>query len=101
MNNYQTIIAVDPGMSGAACAMSLASGAIQIFDAPTKIVGKGKSKKTIFDKERMAAILRPYAGRSTVACIEGVHAMPGQGVSSSFNFGRGLGIWEGIFAAFD
>ena len=31
--------------------------------------------------------------------IEAVHAMPKQGVSSSFNFGYGAGLLEGICAA--
>ena len=32
--------------------------------------------------------------------IEAVHSMPKQGVASSFSFGRGLGIWEGILSAY-
>ena len=31
--------------------------------------------------------------------VESVHSMPGQGVTSSFNFGRSLGATEGVFAA--
>jgi crossover junction endodeoxyribonuclease RuvC len=31
--------------------------------------------------------------------IEDVHAMPGQGVTSMFSMGRGLGMYEGIVAA--
>jgi crossover junction endodeoxyribonuclease RuvC len=30
--------------------------------------------------------------------LELVHAMPGQGVTSMFSMGRGVGIWEGILA---
>jgi crossover junction endodeoxyribonuclease RuvC len=33
------------------------------------------------------------------AVLEAVHSMPKQGVASSFSFGRGLGIWEGILSA--
>lgn len=30
--------------------------------------------------------------------LEQVHSMPKQGVASSFNFGRGFGLWEGLLA---
>lgn len=34
------------------------------------------------------------------ACLEKVNAMPGQGVTSMFNFGHNLGFIEGILQAF-
>jgi len=37
--------------------------------------------------------------RPDVAVIEGVHSMPGQGVSTTFKFGRAFGTVEGIVAA--
>jgi hypothetical protein len=34
-----------------------------------------------------------------LAALERVHAMPGQGVSSSFTFGENYGIWQGLLVA--
>jgi crossover junction endodeoxyribonuclease RuvC len=34
-----------------------------------------------------------------LAVIEGVHSMPGQGVSTTFKFGRAFGTVEGVMAA--
>ena len=94
-----TLIGIDPGMGGG---ITIIQGqSIQTFDVPTKVEGKGKKAKDVYDKEGMAALLRPHAGRNTIVCLESVHAMPGQGVSSMFGFGRGFGLWEGICAAFD
>ncbi len=91
------IIGFDPGMTGA---LSIIDGSnVFVYDTPMKVVGKGSKKKKIYDKEAMANLLIPYRDRKdVVGCGELVHSMTGQGVSSSFNFGRGLGLWEGIFA---
>lgn len=70
----------------------------QVYDVPLKDEGKGKNKKKVYDVQAMADLLRPYKGQKTLICIEQVHAMPGQGVTSMFGFGRGLGLWEGIAA---
>ncbi|MGL4500954.1 MAG: hypothetical protein ACRCU2_17935, partial [Planktothrix sp.] len=37
----------------------------------------------------------------STAIIEEVHAMPGQGGVSGFNFGTAFGIWIGILAALE
>ena len=39
-------------------------------------------------------------GKSLVACVEKVGAMPGQGVTSMFNFGKSAGFIEGVLSAF-
>jgi len=94
---YTTIVGIDPGMGGAVTIMT-ESGLIDIFDVPLMEEGKGKNKKKVYDIISMSNIIRPHKGKKTIICIELVHAMPGQGVSSTFGFGRGLGIWEGIIA---
>jgi crossover junction endodeoxyribonuclease RuvC len=82
--------AIDPGMKGA---VTIVDGdAVQIFDTPLKIV---KDKKD-YDIRAMSNIFKPYEGRSMSVLIEAVFSMTGQGVSSTFNFGRGKGIWEGV-----
>lgn len=73
-----------------------------VFDTPTVTIEKaGKSKRRPLIGE-MAGILRPFLDRYNVfAVLEDVHAMPQQGVSSTFTFGEGKGIWEGILGAYD
>ena len=80
------LIAIDPGISGAVCVMD--GDTFEVFDTPTK---GGQ-----YDLPGMAAILR---GRKGTVLLESVHALPKQGVVSTFNFGRGVGLWEGICAA--
>ncbi len=99
MNTYRTIIGIDPGINGGVTIIH--DGIPKVFDVPTKIEEKAKKKKRVFDKEAMAALFRPYAGKDTLVCLELVHAMPGNGNVSMFGFGRGFGVWEGIIAAFE
>jgi crossover junction endodeoxyribonuclease RuvC len=81
------IIAIDPGLSGAIAA--LVEGQIQAHPLP--LAGKSLD---------LAAIAGTIKGFSpTLAVIEKVHAMPGQGVSSMFAFGQGYGAILGILAA--
>lgn len=41
-------------------------------------------------------VLRPLAGLSARCCLEKVHAMPKQGVASTFTFGEGFGFIKGV-----
>ena len=68
-----------------------------LLDTPTTQV-KAKSSRHIYLVARMVLMLQAYR-RDTAVFIEDVHSMPGQGVSSSFTFGKGAGLWEGIVAA--
>lgn len=97
------ILGIDPGKTGAVSVY--VDGAWQIFDCPTATVRSGKSLKTQEDAGAMADLLSEQArcakldGAQVHAWIESVHSMPGQGVSSCFNFGRNFGTWLGILAA--
>jgi crossover junction endodeoxyribonuclease RuvC len=115
-------IGIDPGLSGAVGVinrkfeaelvhtLSVAEGGlgrgtaietIHVFDTPTALV-EGEKTKRKYLMGAMALLLQPYAKRQDViAVLENVHSMPKQGVSSSFCFGEGKGIWEGILAAFE
>lgn len=99
MDTYKTIIGLDPGNSGGFTIIQDKN--IQIFDMPIKKEGKGKSEKTVYNKQEIVRLLKPYFGPTTIACIESVFSMTGQGVSSSFAFGKGLGILEGICSALE
>lgn len=103
MNKFDVIIGIDPGISGAVCIMDLKTDEVFLFDVPTMKVEqpRKKQKKTEYDKIGMKNILEPYAKRKVMVSLEQVHAMPNQGVTSMFSFGRGLGLWEGILAAFN
>ena len=71
---------------------------IQVFDTPTMLVAGEKNKRR-YNTAAMAALLKPYCS-DVLVILENVHSMPKQGVASSFSFGQGLGMWQGIIAAF-
>lgn len=85
------IIGIDPGVSGALAAMSLAGEVLETLNTPCVKVGS----KSRVNGAAVAAWLR---GLGTIehAYLEQVGAMPGQGVSSMFTFGHSAGVLEGI-----
>jgi len=92
-------IGIDPGLTGAVAVLS--DDLPIIVDTPITTISDGKKSKHDFLPQGMAVILGTYAGRGDViAALEAVHSMPEQGVASSFSFGRGFGMWEGMLAAF-
>lgn len=95
-------IGIDPGLTGAVSVIKR-SGKVKIFDTPIEEIKKGKSIKREYLPENMADILikiiNLYGNKNCNVFIEKVHSMPGQGVASMFNFGKGYGIWIGILAA--
>lgn len=78
-------IGIDPGKSGA---MAI------IFECI------GKTVLVPFDEREYANILRNLYGQPAKACLEHVGAMPGQGVTSMFNFGQNFGYIKGLLEAF-
>ena len=94
------VIGIDPGIGGA-IALLRASAPPCTFHMPTIAAGK-KSGKRAVDHWELASLFRNMVRETSgqiVAVIEDVHAMPGQGVTSMFSFGRGLGRIEGVLAA--
>lgn len=91
------ILAVDPGASGALAFLDLAAGKLEILDMPTVEVKRGAKNKTEISPQMLAALIRGCS--PTVAVLERVGAMPGQGTASMFQFGRGVGMIEGVLAA--
>lgn len=90
-------IGIDPGLSGAV-GVIYADGAGHVFDTPVCLV----DTKRKYLVGAMALLLKPYAEHDEVfAVLENVHSMPKQGVASSFSFGEGKGMWEGILGAFN
>src|SRR5438132_2118900 len=70
-----------------------------VFDTPVARVKGVKKTRTEYQPQAMAALLRNFVGARCTTALELVHSMKGQGVVSTFGFGRGLGLWEGILAA--
>lgn len=84
-------LGIDPGLSGALAFYSPAGNDLSIFDMPThEIKVNGKLKRQL-DLHSLGSIIDQMAPRLVVALIEDVHAMPKQGVTSSFNFGFNSG----------
>tara|TARA_B100001057_G_scaffold424790_1_gene447773 strand:- start:544 stop:1035 length:492 start_codon:yes stop_codon:yes gene_type:complete len=93
------IIGIDPGISGSICFFE--NGKIlEVLEMPTMIEGK-KSKRQVNGAQIYNEILKRIDGseKETRVIIEQVSAMPGQGVTSMFNFGQSYGILKGICSA--
>ena len=92
------VIGIDPGISGAISVFDWnTQSLLEVMDMPTLEVDSGKTKKRHISAVGLRDILVCYPTDHVV--IEKVGAMPGQGVTSMFNFGRSAGIIEGVVAA--
>ena len=92
------IIGIDPGISGA---ISIVENKriLEVYDTPTMIDGK-KNKRQINSAQVTNIIKeRLNSDKKVVVVVEQVNAMPGQGVTSMFNFGQSFGVIKGICAA--
>ena len=94
------IIGIDPGISGAIC--FLKNGTIlDVIDMPIMTDGK-KNKKQVNGSQiynEIKNLINDNNKDSLKVVVEQVSAMPGQGVTSMFNFGQSFGILKGICAA--
>tara|TARA_B110000438_G_C15654528_1_gene581050 strand:- start:73 stop:552 length:480 start_codon:yes stop_codon:yes gene_type:complete len=92
------IIGVDPGISGAISVIENKK-ILEVYDTPTMIEGK-KNKRQINAAQVTNIIKEWVSGKNEViVVVEHVNAMPGQGVTSMFNFGQSFGVIKGICAA--
>ena len=94
------IIGIDPGVSGSICFFK--DGQIlDVIEMPTMNEGK-KNKKQVNGSQIYNEIIKRIdkdVVSNTRVVIEHVTAMPGQGVTSMFNFGQSFGILKGICSA--
>ena len=94
------IIGIDPGISGSICFFE--DGKIlDVVEMPTMTEGK-KNKKQVNGSQIYNEIYQRIEGidkKDVKVIIEHVSAMPGQGVTSMFNFGQSFGILKGICSA--
>jgi hypothetical protein len=90
------IAAVDPGLTGAAVILEQVGGAVMLISAiDLPIAGEGAKRR--LDARTFAHWLHTHA--PTHAFIENARAMPRQGVTSMFRYGRVAGAIEGVVAA--
>ena len=94
------IIGIDPGISGSICFFE--DGKIlDVIEMPTMTEGK-KNKRQVNGSQIYNEILKKTVGfnkENIRVVIEQVSAMPGQGVTSMFNFGQSFGMLKGICSA--
>ena len=94
------IIGVDPGISGSICFFKEGK-ILSVIEMPTMTEGK-KNKRQVNGSQIYNEISRRVIGidkQKIRVVIEQVSAMPGQGVTSMFNFGQSFGILKGICSA--
>ena len=94
------IIGIDPGVSGSICFFK--DGKIlDVIEMPIMNEGK-KNKKQVNGAQIYNEIFKRIDNTSSIetrVVIEHVTAMPGQGVTSMFNFGQSFGILKGVCSA--
>ena len=92
------IFGIDPGVSGAISILENKK-VIEVFEMPTMIDGK-KSKRQVNGAQVTNIIKgRLDKNKEIIVVVEHVNAMPGQGVTSMFNFGQSFGVIKGISSA--
>ncbi len=92
------VFGIDPGLSGA-IAIIENNKVLSIFDMPVMAEGK-KNKRQLNSAQLVSIIKENISIRDEVAVVvEQVNAMPGQGVTSMFNFGQTFGAIKGVCAA--
>ena len=93
------IISIDPGISGSICFFE--DGKIlEVIEMPIMTEGK-KNKKQVNGAQIYNEFVKRInnKGDQIRVVIDHVSAMPGQGVTSMFNFGQSYGILKGICSA--
>jgi crossover junction endodeoxyribonuclease RuvC len=92
------IAGIDPGLSGALFFLNPNSPANgEAYDIPVHLLVRGGAKKREVDIQAFADLLTIQPVEH--AFVEHANAMPGQGVSGVFAFGKCFGIVLGVLAA--
>jgi|TARA_A100001234_G_scaffold210588_1_gene210471 crossover junction endodeoxyribonuclease RuvC len=94
------IIGIDPGISGSICFFE-DGRIIDVIEMPTMTDGK-KNKRQVNGSQvynEISKRIKKIDKKDIKVIIEQVSAMPGQGVTSMFNFGQSFGILKGMCSA--
>ena len=94
------IIGIDPGLSGAIAILEN-NKVLNIFEIP--VMSDGKKNKRQLNSAQLVKLLKDNISEKdeVSVVVEQVNAMPGQGVTSMFNFGQTFGAIKGICAALE
>ena len=94
------IIGIDPGLTGAIAVLE-DKKVIELFEMP--VMAEGKKNKKQLNSAQLVKLLKDNIdnkkNEEVSVVVEQVNAMPGQGVTSMFNFGQSFGAIKGICAA--
>ena len=92
------IIGIDPGLSGAIAILEN-KNVLKLFDMP--VMAEGKKNKKQLNSAQLVNIIKKNINKNDdiAVVVEQVNAMPGQGVTSMFNFGQTFGAIKGVCAA--
>ena len=92
------IIGIDPGLSGAIAILDN-NKVVGIYDMP--VMAEGKKNKRQLNSAQLVNIIKDNINtkEEITVVVEQVNAMPGQGVTSMFNFGQTFGAIKGVCAA--
>jgi len=92
------IIGIDPGLNGAIAILE-DNKVKTMFEMP--VMSEGKKNKRQLNSAQLVKLIKDNIDNieETVIIVEQVNAMPGQGVTSMFNFGQTFGAIKGICAA--
>ena len=92
------IIGIDPGLSGAIAVMH-DKKVMNMYDMP--VMAEGKKNNRQLNSSQLVNIIKENINEDedTIVVVEQVNAMPGQGVTSMFNFGQTFGAIKGVCAA--
>ena len=96
VNNDTFLLGFDPGVSGAIALLAPDNQVWWVDDMPTmpKLSGKGNwvDPEGVDELINQAILDADSENKKLIAVVERVHAMPGQGVTSTFGFGFGFGV---------
>ena len=93
-------VGIDVGISGAIAFLNDDLSLVGVFDMPVMVLS---AKKQQVNASELGKLLRVWLCdvpvENTMAYVERVSAMPGQGVASMFNFGVSYGVIQGVLGA--
>ena len=94
------VVGIDPGLSGAIAILEN-NKVLNIFDMP--VMAEGKKNKRQLNSAQLVSIIKNNTKPDVeiAVVVEQVNAMPGQGVTSMFNFGQTFGAIKGVCAALE
>jgi crossover junction endodeoxyribonuclease RuvC len=94
------IIGIDPGITGSICFFKDGK-IIDVVEMPNMAEGK-KNKRQVNGAQiynEITSRIKNIEKKDIKVVIEHVSAMPGQGVTSMFNFGQSFGVLKGMCSA--